>query len=1225
MKLTPLLLSAVLIPVAMAYGQQSVPDSPAIWREVTGIIPTYDGTIFRGSDFTRPHVPAYRTTLDGRVGIAVANGGPDGEGPRFTLFMPEKMAAPFLNNAAASHTMTSSSVYYHDGYTKQTAWESHKEFAGNFRVSQACIWDEKGPVTDADGNDVYNVTVVVTSNTSGPNQPVNHMRIYSTPTRIVVSNPKTTSATITSIMTTAASTTSGQLPFPALGFEPVVVGDGRLLCLRVSSSSLTWTDPVTGQPGTTSGQPCNIAYCYYTDSTPANASKWKNFLPITHAPFDTRINNKFGFARAPFRDAEGTLIPDGEDIGGTYPWMDRNAKNLFLETIDDQLRYPDSENRWRFSRYPMSAVSGEPTTNKPESRGNNRGISVVGLWTHGKLVQLDNLLNDMDYAIGNEDGPESRMVNLFNPGSGPNGSENGKLRLGYGRATRQMPAGENENANIIDSIENLFNYRKWARPSTLRDVSWLMTNGRQSDEVAFDDYLDPDAFIIAPMNGALTFVNNGNQINYFTHHSGWNTISNTFADPVKLANAATPVSTRWMVPKHGLVLGNGRLEPAATGGVNGKGFWMNGSIGLEFDVPAQPAGVDVSTKNWYIGLFVDCRFADDTTERRLITFPDGTSIRLYGRRQILYANSAGVIVNRITLPPALASAPANRMDDLLPHIGWAHLAFQTRNNGTEVDLHLNGIPYHRCRDIYTSLFMPTVGKLTLGKPAAGTGITGFNGWVDDFKMIAHAVDFETCCNHAGGTLIGLPSTYTGEFKKQFADRYPAWAHDMISNQLKDYGETQYPKYACYYNYKQDFAVNLNNIPSGTVSLRQSIHFPEGPLFHNAPRPHSVQNQFCTTCHYSEGQPGLDLMALMLDSSCLALNDTRRQPMQPPSKIYGRIPAGLIDSTDQASAQPTAAITLPAGGKLIDEWMLKSWTGAATVQSWTVVDAKGKELMPLTAGGIIDPAKIGTSSFSIRANLNSAQGAVVLQLDTAAANSRPEPPYSLYGTASNPNATQVMSTGAHTIKATPAGGTQVSLAFAVASGTRVIADYRDDFKEGSPQPEWSYWWNANGSVTDPNNFSALNWSLSAKRYMFDGLAYPATGTYCDYGSLHSTGGHPGNGTQNGAGGTDRFVLAAYTVKLAGYYGIQNCSVGVSSISSNGVLVNVYKDTHKDGSFTLIQSIPCSGGAAINFNQNIGKLAVGDAIYVGIGPNGKDNYDTFTLDYSLVFNPAVAPVP
>ncbi len=33
--------------------------------------------------------------------------------------------------------------------------------------------------------------------------------------------------------------------------------------------------------------------------------------------------------------------------------------------------------------------------------------------------------------------------------------------------------------------------------------------------------------------------------------------------------------------------------------------------------------------------------------------------------------------------------------------------------------------------------------------------------------------------------------------------------------LRDYGEASHPKYACYYNYKQDFAVHLQNILAST--------------------------------------------------------------------------------------------------------------------------------------------------------------------------------------------------------------------------------------------------------------------------------------------------------------------------------------------------------------------------------------------------------------------------
>jgi hypothetical protein len=143
-------------------------------------------------------------------------------------------------------------------------------------------------------------------------------------------------------------------------------------------------------------------------------------------------------------------------------------------------------------------------------------------------------------------------------------------------------------------------------------------------------------------------------------------------------------------------------------------------------------------------------------------------------------------------------------------------------------------------------------------------------------------------------------------------------------------------------------------------------------------------------------------------------------------------------------------------------------------------------------------------------------------------------------------------------------------------------------------------------------------------MLNGLAYPATGTDCNYGALHGTGGHPGKGTTDGST-LDRFALAAYTVKLAGYYGINSSFVTVASTASNGVQLQVYKDTAGGTTFTSTFSNTCLGGATLNFNHNVGQLQVGDIIYVGIGPNNDDASDGFTLDYSIVFNPTANPLP
>lgn len=1225
------------------------PEPPAIMRVATGVI--RNTTVSPATHtFTRPHIPALRTTADGRIGLIIEGGGTEGGTPRFTLMQPEKMTLPFLNNAPDSYTMSKSGFKWMDGYASASASSSQYTLTNSDGVrrgvSHATLW-ETAPPTSVGGEDVYTIKVFGSTNwKNAASQP--RTQFFVTPIKLYVSNPKTTSAAIRSIVRDTSAPNAGitvggpEYAFNGNAFEPVIVGDGRLLIVRVGAGILPWTDPVSGTSYT--GQGCDIVYSYYPTGDAADPTKWTNIIPISHAPYDTRINTKFGFAMAPFRDTEGNLIPDGEDIGGSYPWIDREAKNLFFETVFDMLRHQGADTWWDQSRYPMAAVpeqaprpgipdpKTDTLTNKPEDGGKHQGVAFCGLWSHGKIVLMDNMVNDTDYAVGNGDssvnaalsGPEQRMVQLYQ--ADPARGLDGWLRMGYGRATIQMPLGENDNANIIDSIENLLNYRKYARPISHRDVAWHVSVGKQTDELSFDDYLDPDAFIIANMAGALTFVNNGTSTNRFTHQSGWNTTTKTFSTAAKLQNAATAPSTRWALPQHGLVRGTGRLEPAAVGGVHGKGFWMDGTTGLEFTIPTQPVGVSFASKEWYVGVFVDCRHDDDGVERRLATFPDGSTISLNGRRQILYSK-AGAIVHRITLPPVLTSTPVTQWHDLLPDTSWAHLAFQIRKAGTEVDFHLNGLVFNRWQDAYTSLFQLSTGAITLGRPNLTT-VTGFTGWIDDFKVIAHTVDIETACNHANGTLIGLPSTYTGDWKTKFADRFPSWTHDEITKALKANGEATHPKYACYYNYTQDNAAHAHSIPSGTVSLRPSIHFPEGPLYHDKPRPHSVQNQFCLSCHANPsggvGLGGLDLDAISFDNTYNADQDPRRQPMQPPRRIYGNIPAGLIDTP--TTPMPAAAVALGATGQLIDQWMLSAFPGTATVQSYTVVNATtGRDLMDIVSGGTIDPAKLGTTNLTIRANLSTAQGYVNMQYDTGATNQRTLPPYAVFGTSGNPLAGQVMTPGAHSVKATPQYGTLNTLNFTVAgNSSRVVADYRDDFKTHAPLPGWSYQWNKNGPITSPANYVTLAWRTSGSNYSSKGsTTFPEVLTEGAYVQLTSTGGHPGRGTTQ-AETNDRFAIAAYTVKLTGYYAVSNGFVTGSSTAGNGGQVIVYTETNAGATYTQKFSSTYAAGTTLTLTAlNMGQLQAGDTIYVCVGPNTVDGNDSFSIDFSIYANEIANP--
>ena len=1039
MKNTYLLLLAVQLFFGVSASAQTnalLPPPPAIWREVTGITNSYPGGK-KVPVVTRPHVPALRITRDGRVGLRVISG------CGFALLMPEKLTNYALlsgssNPTNLSYIMSSTNyAYVGNANSSQNPTNFYSVPAGAVGViDHVTLYDptpefhmpgETVNPTNINGNDVYLLTVIAgyKYDAASPTN-ANKEQLFSTAVTLTVTNPKTSFAKISSVQT--ARPVAGPLLSMTAFREPNVVGDGRLIVMR-GAGPLPWVDPDTGarHPSTgTSNQSFDICYSYYTNGSPCDLNQWTNIIPISHAPYDSRINNLFGFAMQPFRDAAGTPIPDGLDIGGTYPWMDRDAKNLFLTTISDTFRY-SVNGVWtnvNYSRYGQTKAPEETNLDiiSVELADGTRGVCFAGLWSHGKMVMLDNLNNDLDYAMADGGSLGERMAHLFNSNAGvPVGSGPDWLRLGAGRVNSDpsMPVGDNRNSTIIDSPESLFNYRKFAVPTTIGDVVWPLHNAKNSDDVMFDDFVDPNGFIVANMAGASTFglqnvlKSTGNTnwtINYF---SGWDGANDSWDLPVRLQNAATATTNYWIVPTNGIVIGSasgqtpvGRLEPAATGGIHGKGFWMTGSNGVQFNMAAQPQGV--ATNNWYVGIFVDCRFDNDGVNRRLLTFPDASSVCLIGRTNIQYRNPGGTYVRTITLP---AYNAGSAFPDMMPSNGWAHLAWQIRNGGTNVDFLLNGLVY----DSYTntaSLFQMTVGSMTVGQPS-GSGLSSFKGWIDEFIVLAHTLDPESACNHAGGTLVGLPAGYTN-YLADFAAKFPITTHNAISVLLLNSGQTAYPTYANYYNYTKDYAAHLGSIPNGAVSVRQAVHFPEGPLFWNAPRPDSIKNQFCLTCHTSDGNEGLSLAALMLNTNVNADADNRRQPFQPYARVFGNIPTNFVDST----GLPTVA-TNASGGKYIDDWLLPMFTNV-TVTSFTLVDATHNvDLVLLTNNITVYLANYpAVTNFAIRANLNSEQGSVTLTYDNQTPVTRTAIPYSItLGDTSN--------TFEHNVTAVPSAGAGVT--------------------------------------------------------------------------------------------------------------------------------------------------------------------------------------------------------
>ena len=427
-------------------------------------------------------------------------------------------------------------------------------------------------------------------------------------------------------------------------------------------------------------------------------------------------------------------------------------------------------------------------------------------------------------------------------------------------------------------------------------------------------------------------------------------------NPVRLQNRASSLPNAWDIPQYEDVH-YGRLERTATGGVKGKGLWFDGEqIYLSYAIKEQPQAI--RKKPWFTTLFIDPRFDNDTVARELIRFPDGSQLILVGLHAIQYRNSDATIIRTIPF-----TSPLNAIE-------WTQIALQAAPGNKHIQLYVNGFLLDNWAHT-DAIFQYTAGELTLGgkngtsstssNPTANT--QPFKGWMDEFKVFAQATNPEVVCNHAKGTLVGLNSDNNGDLKTQ-ADAYPLASHGKVSSTLKGYGRPTFPQYACYFNNTEDYAAHLQNIPPDVTALRESFTFPEGPIYHDMPRPDSLNNQFCLSCHHENGKGGLDLPALQRNVNVLAKYDHRRQPMQPPAKVGGYLPINWLPGSDGYDQQT------PDEGMSFDELVMASaHDKTPTITGITLVNADtGMDIMPLVDGSILPRDRL-PSNLAIRIATN----------------------------------------------------------------------------------------------------------------------------------------------------------------------------------------------------------------------------------------------------------------
>lgn len=678
-----------------------------------------------------------------------------------------------------------------------------------------------------------------------------------------------------------------------------------------------------------------------------------NFYPISHAPYHAEMKARYGFAQYPFKDSEGNPIPDGRNSYLSYPWIDRGGKNIFFTHSGTMLHYkygtePLPANPPVGLRYPAACPDVYPGCNlaealDPDDPDNfaqkpnlyewkgDRGIGVMGLWTHGKAVFLDNNLNHIDYGL--EAGvAKHRAIELYEPATGPAGTEDSHVHIGSGRENASnLPLWSGGNSHFLQSLENLWHGLPRVTPRTPRDVVWRMSSGVATDELVFDDYLDKGMLIFSDMRASYERIDetakivtnargtwiyrDGFQSADWLDHGAMAGLG--FLDTPRVANQAT--SPLLSLPSHGALMGAmSRIEPIAMGGVVGRGLWMNGASRIDYVLPSEPQyGGD-----WLVGIFVDPRPTADegpATPRRLFEFPNGDTMDL-----IADPAGSGSLLEalRLTASGVTRDVP---LPDLHSDLGWGHLAFGISAARDSISVFLDGYPVEIVNDLPVGAFelepsAPGQDVLSVGGAAAA----GVRGWLDDLR-VQKMVGFDPAqiCGFARGRLsqVGPGSDWLPA-----ADAYgnPGTGGHAIVNVWLERAPTDSYQYVCFHDWSTRDALPVDE-PSdhALTDVRDEILFPEGPVVATAPRPSgSDTNGFCLSCHDAGLASGLGMAALSYDASLPAMHDPRRQPSQPPPRSYGHIPADMY-----GPGRPVDPLTSPRGGCATD--LLALSTGYVT--------------------------------------------------------------------------------------------------------------------------------------------------------------------------------------------------------------------------------------------------------------------------------------------------------
>lgn len=186
-----------------------------------------------------------------------------------------------------------------------------------------------------------------------------------------------------------------------------------------------------------------------------------------------------------------------------------------------------------------------------------------------------------------------------------------------------------------------------------------------------------------------------------------------------------------------------------------------------------------------------------------------------------------------------------------------------------------------------------------------------------------------------------------------------------------------------------------------------------------------------------------------------------------------------------------------------------------------------------------------------------------------------------------------------------------LCVALTGAETEVGGFVSSFHGQQPAAGWSYLWNAEVAIGASAGYRPLVWT--EKGYV-PSATYPDTGKPANYLILGRGFGHPGVASAAVKDGFDRYAIVAYTVPAgqAGSYRLGDGAIrrGDGGGSDGAVELRIYVNDRQVG----VQTAKASAQPQ-SFAADLGALAVGDRVYVAVGPAGSDVSDSFKLDFRL----------